>query len=58
MVCGPFGEGARVFARAELATQRLGRLATVDSHGAPHNNPVSFRCNPGPGFPVAPWWSV
>ena len=32
-----------------LATQRLGRLATVDSHGAPQNNPVSFSCNPDLG---------
>jgi len=31
---------------AYLATQRLGRLATVDSRGAPQNNPVSFRYNP------------
>jgi pyridoxamine 5'-phosphate oxidase family protein len=30
---------------AYLATQRLGRLATVDPHGAPQNNPVSFRYN-------------
>lgn len=28
-----------------LATQRLGRLATVDAHGAPQNNPVGFRYN-------------
>jgi pyridoxamine 5'-phosphate oxidase family protein len=34
---------------AYLATQRLGRLATVDSHGAPQNNPVSFRHNPDLG---------
>jgi pyridoxamine 5'-phosphate oxidase family protein len=34
---------------AYLATQRLGRLATVDSHGAPQNNPVSFRYNPDLG---------
>jgi len=25
-----------------LASQRLGRLATVDAHGAPQNNPVGF----------------
>ena len=25
-----------------LRTQRLGRLATVDGHGAPQNNPVGF----------------
>lgn len=31
---------------AYLATQRLGRLATVDSNGAPQNNPVGFRVNP------------
>jgi pyridoxamine 5'-phosphate oxidase family protein len=30
---------------AYLATQRLGRLATVDSKGAPQNNPVGFRYN-------------
>jgi pyridoxamine 5'-phosphate oxidase family protein len=30
---------------AYLATQRLGRLATVDHRGAPQNNPVSFRYN-------------
>jgi pyridoxamine 5'-phosphate oxidase family protein len=34
---------------AYLATQRLGRLATVDSHGAPQNNPVSFSYNPDLG---------
>ena len=28
---------------AYLRTQRLGRLATVDAHGAPQNNPVAFR---------------
>src|SRR5215469_10407814 len=28
-----------------LQTQRLGRLATVDSRGAPQNNPVGFRYN-------------
>ena len=28
--------------RAYLASQRLGRLATVDSHGQPQNNPVGF----------------
>ncbi len=31
---------------AYLDTQRLGRLATVDRHGAPQNNPVGFRYNP------------
>jgi len=30
---------------AYLQTQRLGRLATVDSRGAPQNNPVGFRYN-------------
>jgi pyridoxamine 5'-phosphate oxidase family protein len=30
---------------AYLQTQRLGRLATVDSHNAPQNNPVGFRYN-------------
>jgi pyridoxamine 5'-phosphate oxidase family protein len=34
---------------AYLASQRLGRLATVDSKGAPQNNPVSFRYNPDLG---------
>ena len=36
------------FSEAELsylATQRLGRLATVDRNGAPQNNPVSFSYN-------------
>ena len=28
-----------------LASQRLGRLATVDPNGAPQNNPVGFRYN-------------
>ncbi|MGW7408528.1 PPOX class F420-dependent oxidoreductase [Streptomyces sp. NPDC054833] len=28
--------------RAYLASQRLGRLATVDAHGQPQANPVSF----------------
>jgi pyridoxamine 5'-phosphate oxidase family protein len=28
-----------------LASQRLGRLATVDANGAPQNNPVGFRYN-------------
>lgn len=31
--------------RDYLATQALGRLATVDANGAPQNNPVSFRAN-------------
>jgi pyridoxamine 5'-phosphate oxidase family protein len=30
---------------AYLGSQRLGRLATVDAHGAPQNNPVGFRYN-------------
>jgi pyridoxamine 5'-phosphate oxidase family protein len=30
---------------AYLGSQRLGRLATVDSGGAPQNNPVGFRYN-------------
>jgi pyridoxamine 5'-phosphate oxidase family protein len=30
---------------AYLATQRLGRLATVDRTGAPQNTPVGFRYN-------------
>jgi pyridoxamine 5'-phosphate oxidase family protein len=30
---------------AYLSSQRLGRLATVDPHGAPQNNPVGFRYN-------------
>jgi PPOX class F420-dependent enzyme/OxyR family protein len=34
---------------AYLASQRLGRLATVDPRGAPQNNPVSFRYNPDLG---------
>jgi pyridoxamine 5'-phosphate oxidase family protein len=34
---------------AYLASQRLGRLATVDRQGTPQNNPVSFRYNPGLG---------
>jgi pyridoxamine 5'-phosphate oxidase family protein len=28
-----------------LATQRLGRLATVNARGAPQNSPVTFRYN-------------
>ena len=32
--------------RRYLATQVLGRLATVAPDGAPQNNPVSFRYNP------------
>ena len=31
---------------AYLGSQRLGRLATVDSGGAPQNNPVGYRYNP------------
>jgi pyridoxamine 5'-phosphate oxidase family protein len=34
---------------AYLATQRLGRLATVDPNGRPQNNPVGFRYNPDLG---------
>jgi pyridoxamine 5'-phosphate oxidase family protein len=34
---------------AYLSSQRLGRLATVDSRGAPQNSPVGFRYNPGLG---------
>jgi pyridoxamine 5'-phosphate oxidase family protein len=30
---------------AYLGSQRLGRLATVDSRGAPQNSPVGFRYN-------------
>jgi pyridoxamine 5'-phosphate oxidase family protein len=30
---------------AYLSSQRLGRLATVDSRGAPQNSPVGFRYN-------------
>ena len=30
---------------AYLGSQRLGRLATVDAHDAPQNNPVGFRYN-------------
>ncbi len=30
---------------AYLASQTLGRLATVDRHGAPQNNPVTFHYN-------------
>lgn len=30
---------------AYLQSQRLGRLATVDSGGSPQNNPVGFRYN-------------
>jgi pyridoxamine 5'-phosphate oxidase family protein len=30
---------------AYLGSQRLGRLASVDPHGAPQNNPVGFRYN-------------
>jgi pyridoxamine 5'-phosphate oxidase family protein len=30
---------------AYLQSQRLGRLATVDSRGSPQNNPVGFRYN-------------
>lgn len=38
-----------VFTAAELAymaTQRLGRLATVRPDGAPQNNPVAYQWNP------------
>lgn len=37
-----------VFSQAEidyLTSQRLGRLATVDAHGAPQNNPVGVHYN-------------
>lgn len=34
---------------AYLQSQRLGRLATVDSRGAPQNNPVGFFYNPVQG---------
>ena len=34
---------------AYLESQRLGRLATVDRHGAPQNNPVGYRYNPDLG---------
>jgi pyridoxamine 5'-phosphate oxidase family protein len=40
------------FSEAELeymATQRLGRLATVDAKGQPQNNPVGFFVNPETG---------
>jgi pyridoxamine 5'-phosphate oxidase family protein len=30
---------------AYLSSQRLGRLATVDAHGAPQNSPVGFHYN-------------
>jgi pyridoxamine 5'-phosphate oxidase family protein len=39
---GPFTEAERAY----LATQVLGRLATVAPDGAPQNNPVSFQYNP------------
>lgn len=35
--------------RDYLATQRLGRLATVGPKGDPQNNPVGFRYNPDLG---------
>ena len=38
-----------ITAVAAAPTRRLGRLATVDFHGAPQNNPVSFRYNPDLG---------
>jgi pyridoxamine 5'-phosphate oxidase family protein len=41
-----------IFTQTELdylASQPLGRLATVDSNGAPQNNPVGFRYNPQTG---------
>lgn len=31
--------------RDYLTSQRLGRLATVDAHGQPQNNPVGFFLN-------------
>lgn len=41
----PFTEAQREY----LATQRLGRLATVAPDGAPQNSPVGFRCNADTG---------
>ena len=41
-----------VFTDAELkylASQRLGRLATVAPDGYPHNKPIAFRVNPDSG---------
>ncbi|MFI8851126.1 PPOX class F420-dependent oxidoreductase [Streptomyces sp. NPDC053499] len=41
----PAGSGGWEFSAAErefLASQRLGRLATVDTAGQPQNNPVGF----------------
>ena len=43
------GMGTSAFTEAELAylaSQRLGRLATVGRHGAPHVMPVGFRFDP------------
>ena len=34
---------------AYLASQRLGRIATVDRHGAPRVAPIGFRYNPETG---------
>ncbi|HEV3293000.1 MAG TPA: PPOX class F420-dependent oxidoreductase, partial [Streptosporangiaceae bacterium] len=34
---------------AYLASQRLGRLATIQADGSPQVKPVGFHCNPGPG---------
>jgi pyridoxamine 5'-phosphate oxidase family protein len=38
-------EGLTPAVIAYLNSQRLGRLATVDSRGAPQNNPIGFRYN-------------
>ncbi|MFI5953356.1 PPOX class F420-dependent oxidoreductase [Cryptosporangium sp. NPDC051539] len=43
---------SNVFTEAErtyLTSQRLGRLATVDAHGVPQNNPVGFAIDPDTG---------
>ena len=34
---------------AYLASQRLGRLATIGPDGSPQVKPAGFHCNPGPG---------
>ena len=52
LACQLNGKGkfnVSVFTDKELeymASQRLGRLATVNQHGHPQNAPVSFRYNP------------
>jgi pyridoxamine 5'-phosphate oxidase family protein len=43
---------------AYLGSQRLGRLATVDSRGAPQNNPVGFRYNPDLGTIDIGGWNM